>query len=106
MCKAYKVYFGMPVRDQDKPWVFYLKALQKTLEGWCRGEKRTMKFVIPRIWREPSDLSSNCYFCMMDTFKRQAGKNASAVMYSNLPLSITTVPHCPEFPVLTPPKKK
>ncbi|XP_076303977.1 uncharacterized protein LOC143222035 [Tachypleus tridentatus] len=104
-CKAYKTYFGMPVRDQDKPWAphFTCKHCKNTLEGWYRGEKRVMKFAIPRIWREPTDHSSNWYFCMVDVYKRRAGKNASAIMYPDLPSSIPPVPHCPELPV---PKEK
>ncbi|XP_058862618.1 uncharacterized protein LOC131704953 [Acipenser ruthenus] len=72
MCEAYKAYFGMPVGDQDKPWAphFSCEHCKKTLEGWYRGEKRAMKFAIPRIWREPTDHSSNCYFCMVDPSKR------------------------------------
>ncbi|XP_058858437.1 uncharacterized protein LOC117432411 isoform X3 [Acipenser ruthenus] len=72
MCEAYKAYFGMPVGDQDKPWAphFTCEHCKKTLEGWYRGEKRAMKFAIPRIWREPTDHSSNCYFCMVDPSKR------------------------------------
>ncbi|XP_076365929.1 uncharacterized protein LOC143254903 [Tachypleus tridentatus] len=108
MCEAYKAYFGMPVGDQDKPWAPRLTCEQckKNLEGWYRGEKRAMKFAIPRIWREPTDHSSNCYFFMVDPFKRQAGKNTSAIMYPDLPSSITPVPHCPELPVPTPPERK
>ncbi|KAM5191561.1 uncharacterized protein ACMZJ9_000347 [Mantella aurantiaca] len=56
MCEAYKVYFGMPVGDQDKSWAPHVTCeyCKKTLEGWYRGEKRAMKFAIPRIWREPT----------------------------------------------------
>src|SRR6218665_18434 len=44
--------------------------------GWYRGEKRAMKFAIPRIWPQPTDHSSNCCFCMVDPTKRRIGKNA------------------------------
>ncbi|XP_076370275.1 uncharacterized protein LOC143256659 [Tachypleus tridentatus] len=57
MCEAYKAYFSMPTRDQDKPLgtSFYLQALQeRTLGGWYRREKRAIKFAIPRIWCEPT----------------------------------------------------
>ncbi|XP_076308327.1 uncharacterized protein LOC143223785 [Tachypleus tridentatus] len=60
-----------------------------------------MKFAIPRIWHELTDHSSNFYFCMMDPFKRRVGKNVSAIIYPDLPSSITPVPHCPELPVPT-----
>ncbi|XP_076372132.1 uncharacterized protein LOC143257405 [Tachypleus tridentatus] len=65
-----------------------------------------MKFAIPRIWCEPTDHSGSCYLCMVDLSKRRAGKNASAIMYPDLPSSIAPVPHCPELPVPTPPERK
>ncbi|KAL7868607.1 hypothetical protein SRHO_G00100550 [Serrasalmus rhombeus] len=85
MCEAYKAYFGMPVGDHDKPWAphFTCEHCKKTLEGWYRGEKRAMHFAVPRIWREPTDHSTNCYFCMVDLSKRLTGKNATPVTQSN-----------------------
>ncbi|XP_076306470.1 uncharacterized protein LOC143223010 [Tachypleus tridentatus] len=108
MCEAYNAYFGMPVMEsrQTLGTSFYLQALQKTLEGWPRGEKRAMKFAIPRIWREPIDHSSNYYFCTKNPSKHRAGKNTSAIMSPDLPSSIAPVPHCPELPVPTPPERK
>ena len=64
-----------------------------------------MKFAIPRIWREPTDHITNCYFCMVDPSKRREGKNATPVVYPDLPSSIAPVPHCPELPVPLPPNK-
>ncbi|XP_076337542.1 uncharacterized protein LOC143239853 [Tachypleus tridentatus] len=93
MCETHKEYFSMPVGDQDKPWTphFTCEHCKKTLEGWYRGEKRAMEFTISRIWREPTAHSSNRYFCMVDPYKRRVGKNASAIMYPNLPSSIASV---------------
>ncbi|KAM5182219.1 uncharacterized protein ACMZJ9_002594 [Mantella aurantiaca] len=107
MCEAYKAYFGMPVGDQDKSWAPHVTCeyCKKTLEGWYRGEKRAMKFAIPRIWREPTDHSNNCYFCMVDPTKRRTGKNAPQIVYPDLPSSIAPVPHCPQLPVPTPPTR-
>ena len=65
-----------------------------------------MKFAIPRIWREPTDHSSNCYFCIVDPSKRREGKNAPAVDYPNIPSSIAPVPHCAELPIPIPPKRE
>ncbi|KAL6459437.1 hypothetical protein MHYP_G00329090 [Metynnis hypsauchen] len=97
----------MPVGDQDKPWAphFTCEHCKKTLEGWYRGEKRAMHFAIPRIWREPTDHSTNCYFCMVDPSKRCTGKNAMPVTYPDIPSSTAPVPHCPELPVPTPPDR-
>jgi len=73
--------------------------------GWYRGEKRAMMFAIPRIWRQPTDHSINCYFCMMDHTKRRTGKNAPQIVYPDIPSYIAPVPHCPELPVPTPLKR-
>lgn len=64
-----------------------------------------MKFAIPRIWRQPTDHSSNCYFCMVDPTKRRSGKNAPQLVYPDIPSSFAPVPHCPELPVTTPPNR-
>lgn len=60
-----------------------------------------MKFAVPRLWREPTDHSSNCYFCMVDPFKSRSGKNAPAS-----PASIAPVPNSSELPVPLPPEIK
>lgn len=73
--------------------------------GWYRGEKRAMKFAIPRIWREPTDHSSNCYFCMVNPKNRRTGKNAPQIVYPDIPSSIAPVPHSPDLPVPTPPRQ-
>src|SRR6218665_1358475 len=73
--------------------------------GWYRREKRAMKFAIPRIWPQPTDHSSNCYFCMVDPTKRRTGKNAPQIVYPDIPYYIAPVPLCPELPVPTPPKR-
>ncbi|XP_076367060.1 uncharacterized protein LOC143255379 [Tachypleus tridentatus] len=88
------------------PRHFTCEHCKKTLEGWYRGKKRVMKFAIPRIWREPTNYSSSCYFCMVDPSKRRTGKNASAIMNLDLPSSIAPVSHCAELPVPTPPERK
>src|SRR6218665_3157051 len=71
--------------------------------GWYRGEKRAMNFAIPRIWPQPTDHSSNCYFCVVDPTKRRTGKNS--LVYPDIPSSFAPVPHCPELPVPTTPKR-
>ncbi len=66
--EAYHAYFGMPVGDQDKPWAPHVICdyCRRTLEGWFRGEKRAMRFAVPRVWREPTNHLTDCYFCMVD----------------------------------------
>nr|XP_033815912.1 protein FAM163B isoform X2 [Geotrypetes seraphini] len=79
---------------------------QKTLEEGYRGEKRAMKFAIPRIWWEPMDHSSNCYFCLVGPSKCQTGKHASAITYSDIPSFIARVLLCPELPIPTPAERE
>ncbi|XP_073992966.1 uncharacterized protein [Rhodnius prolixus] len=73
LCEAYEAYFDCPVRNQDKPWAPHVACsyCKRCLEGWYRGEKRSMKFAIPRIWREPKDHITDCYFCMVNPSKRR-----------------------------------
>ena len=55
-----------------------------------------MKFAIPQIWRQPTDRSSNCSFCIADPTKRRTGKIEPQIIY-----------HCPSttLPIPTPPKR-
>ncbi|KAG8231492.1 hypothetical protein J437_LFUL007674 [Ladona fulva] len=93
MCEAYKAHFGIPVCDQDKSWALFSSCRKNS----GRGEKRAMKLAIQRIWQEPTDHSSNCYFWMVNPSKCRTGKNDFAITYSVLPSSIAPVPHCHEF---------
>ena len=61
-----------------------------------------MKFAIPRIWREPTNHTNDCYFCMVDPSKRRTEKNAPAIVYPSYPSSIAPVPHCDQLPVPIP----
>ena|SRR6218665_3108132 len=68
-------------------------------------KKRAMEFAIQRIWRQPTDHSSNCYFSMVDPTKRRTGKNAPQIIHPDIPSYIAPVPHYLELPVPTPQKR-
>ena len=68
-----------------------------------RREKRAMKFGIPWIWREPTNQSTNCYFCIVNPYKRRFGKNALAILYVDIPSSLASVSHNPQLIVPIPP---
>jgi len=64
-----------------------------------------MPFAVPMVWREPSNYSSDCYFCLthpvasgMDRKKKQR------IDYPNIPSAIRPVPHG-DLPVPEPPKE-
>ena len=99
--EAYHAYFGIPVGDQGKRWAPHVicEYCRHTLEGWFMGEKRAMPFATPRVWREPSNHLTDCYFCMVDPSKRRKGKNVP-----DIPLSIAPVPHnTTDLPLPQPP---
>ena len=52
-----------------------------------------MLLAIPRIWREPSDHHTDCYFCMVDPTKRRKRKNALPIQYPDILSSIAPVSH-------------
>ncbi|CAG9569535.1 unnamed protein product [Danaus chrysippus] len=101
LCEAYEAYFNLPIRSQDKIWApkFSCSYCKNTLEAWYRGEKKSMKFAVPRIWREPTNHISDCYFCLVNPRKRRAGKNAKKIQYPELPSTTAPVPHSEHFPV-------
>ena len=76
------------------------------ISGWYRGEKRAMRFAVPRIWREPTNHTDDCYFCMVDPSRRRTGKNAPPFVYPSIPFSIAQVPHSEDLPVPIPPLTK
>ena len=92
-CTTYNAYFGMPVGDQDKKWAPHVVCgcCRSTLEAWCRGESRRVKFGVPRIWREPINHLDNCYFCVIDVSHHQKGKKTSVLDYPDIPSSLRHV---------------
>jgi len=84
--KCYQLYFGCKVGDQDKNWAPHICCLTcvKHLADWAKGSWH-MNFVIPMVWREPQDHSSDCYFCITQ-IKGTNSKSKHTVKYQNLPL--------------------
>lgn len=73
--------------------------------GWYRGEKRSIKFAVPRIWREPKNHVNDCYFCIVNPSKRRKGKNAKLIEYPDLISSSAPILHSSQLPIPEPPKK-
>ena len=73
-----------------------------SFQGSIEEKKRAMKFAIPRIWREPTNHTNDCYFCMVDPSKRRTGKNAPAIVYPSILFSIALEPHSDQLPVPIP----
>ena len=64
--KAYHLYFGCKLGDQDKKWVpqTVCKSCAIRLGGRINRNGMTMLFAVPMVWKEPSNHSSDCYFCL------------------------------------------
>lgn len=104
--KAYELYFDSKV-DVGKTWApsFICLTCKVNLRGWLRKAKTNnhMPFGIPVIWREQTDHTTDCYFCMSN-ITGFAYKTRSSVNYPNITSASKPVPHDPIIcPIPTPP---
>ena len=62
---TYLSYFGIPIRNQDKPWAPHTvcSGCTERLRRWTKQPGSKMEFAVPMIWREPTSHTSDCYFC-------------------------------------------
>ena len=97
--KCYQLYFGCKVGDQDKHWAphFICITCVRRITGWSKGD-RHMNFAVPMIWREPTNHSTDCYFCLTN-IKGITAKSKHTVQYPNLSSAMRPVPHSDELPV-------
>lgn len=92
-----------------REFICLTKKIQTVLSvilGWHRGEKRAMRFAVPRIWREQSNHHDDCYFCIVDPTPRRAGKKSVRITYPDIPSSIAPVRHSEDLPVPSPPSRR
>lgn len=103
--EAYKLYFGCAVGDQDKNWAPHIccASCAVNLRAWMRGERASMPFAVPMIWREPRDHIGDCYFCITNVVGFSS-RNKKIIQYPNLLSAIRPVPHDNTLPVPIPPK--
>jgi len=95
--------FGIPLGDQDKKWAPHkiCTTCRANLLNNKSGKRKRMPFVIPMIWREPTNHATDCYFCMVDTNGRNA-LNKSTIQYPNVPSAIRPVINIENFQVHVP----
>ena len=99
IARAYHAYFGIKLADQDKAWAPHMvcKACTETLRG-CTNGKRSLNFVIPMVWKEPTNHVTNCYYCAVDVTGINR-KDQSSLKYLDLQSARRPVTHCDEIPV-------
>ena len=63
--QVYLAYFKVKLGGQDEPWAPHkvCKTCVEALRLWKNGKKRSLKFGVPMVWREPQNHHDNCYFC-------------------------------------------
>ena len=89
--KAYYLYFGCKVGDQDKSWAPHIccSTSATTLRQWLNKKKKWMPFAVPMVWRNPTDHISDCYFCMTPPVsKGLTRKNKHVNQFPNIPSAI------------------
>jgi hypothetical protein len=65
-----------------------------------------MAFAVPVLWREPSNHSSDRYFCLTPAVASGMNrKRKQNIDYPNILCAIRPVPHGEDLPVLKPPKE-
>ncbi len=98
--RAYMAYFGVKLGNQDKYWAPHSVCKQCTehLRQWTKGTRKSMRFAIPMVRREPKNHVDDCYFCVLN-LKGINRKNQQTLVYRNLVSGIRPVPHIEELPV-------
>lgn len=104
--KAYELYFGCKVSDQDKSWApkICCSSCSRSLTGWLNGTFKSMPFAVPMIWREPTNHVTDCYFCMT-TIKGFSLKSKKKIVYPNIPSAMRPAPHDASMPIPPNPSK-
>ena len=65
-----------------------------------------MPFVVPVVWREPSNHTAVCYFCMVLPVSGGITKKKKwTIVYPNIPSAVRPVPHGEGISVLELPKE-
>ena len=84
--KAYHLYFGCKLSDQDKNWVPHIvcKLCAIGLEGWISHKGMAMLFTIPVVWREPSNQSSDCHVCLTPLVASGMNRKKQRTDYPNI----------------------
>ena len=102
--KAYELYFGCKIGDQDKSWAPHVccKICAVSLRGWVKGSRPSMPFAVPMVWREQKDHYTDCYFCLTK-ISGVSFKHRKSIQYPNLPSAMRPVPHDANLPIPKPP---
>jgi hypothetical protein len=94
--KAYYLYFGCKIDDQDRSWVPHICCRKCTtrLSLWLNGKIHAKPFALLMAWREPNNHATDCYFCKVPPVSGGiTKKDKLTVVYPNRRSSLLPVPH-------------
>ena len=100
--RVYLAYFGVRLGDQDKTWAPHqvCKTCTEHLRQWTTGKRKSMKFGVPMIWREPQNHFNDCYFCILNITGINRN-NRSKWTYPDLLSARRPILHSEEVPIPT-----
>ena len=93
---------GCKLGDQEKKRAQHTicKSCAIRLGGWINRRGLAMPFAVPVVWREPSNHSSDCYFCLTSPVASGMNrKGKQSIDYLNITSAIRPVPHGEDLPV-------
>jgi len=102
------LYLGCKISDQDKSWTPHIccRKCAKNLSLWLNGKRHAVPFAVPMVWREPSNHTTDCYFCMVPPVSGGITKKMKwTIVYPNIPSALRPVPQAEGIPVPEPPKE-
>ena len=86
----------------------FLASVQRAtnLSQWLNGKRHAIPFVVPMVWREPSNHATDCYFCtVLPVSGGITKKKKWTIVYPNIPSALRQAPHGEVIPVPEPPKE-
>ena len=102
MFRAYssKAYFRLALGDQDKTWAPHIVShnCEDMLRDQTKDKRKGLPFGIPITWQEPTDDTTDCYFCLVNT-KGISKKNRHKISYPSIPSAIRRTLHSDGLPI-------
>ena len=106
--KAYDLYFGSTIGDEDKSWAPHIccSKCATDISQWLNGKRHVMLFAFPMVWREPSNVATDCYFCVVPPVSVGITKKKKwSVVYPNIPSALRPFLHGEGISIPEPPKE-
>lgn len=97
---AYEHYFGCKIGDQDKYWAPHIccQRCATVLLAWAKGSLKNISFMVPIVWRESTNHTTDCCFCLRSISGLNT-KGRKKIQYPNVSSAIRLIVYTQEIPV-------